>query len=62
MKLSAEFLIMGAFYAVEQAGNLLFSAVELFRLKRYSETLVLSVFALKNRDELRFFSRMPEAP
>lgn len=55
MKLSADFLVVGSFYALEQAGNLLFSAVELFRLKRYSDTLVLSVFCLEELGRAQIF-------
>ena len=45
MSLTADFLFQGAMFAAEQAGTLLHDAIELFKLKRYSSSIILGVYS-----------------
>jgi AbiV family abortive infection protein len=47
MNLTAEDLLHGAIYALDQAGHLLHDAQSLYRAGRYSSALALSVFCLE---------------
>ena len=54
-EIRADSLLRGAFYALEQAWNLLYDAVGLYQKRRYANSLVLSVFCLEEQGRAEIY-------